>query len=105
MSSTVFDCDIRTTLAELSVAEQALREEPYERLPALAGMLAIAAMRIEQLNQTSLVGVEKPEDNPYQKPRGVWIEFADDGKRVVDILHEPKDADMPDSYVWCEESR
>lgn len=54
----------------------------------------------------SLVGieVERPEDNPYKKPRGVWIEFADDGNRVVDILHEPKDATMPDSYVWCEES-
>ena len=58
-------------------------------------------------DQTSLVGVEieKPEDNPYQKPRGVWIEFADDGKRVVDILHEPKNFVLPDSYVWCEESR
>jgi hypothetical protein len=36
--------------------------------------------------------------------RGVWIEFAEDGKRVVDILHEPKEAEMPDSYVWCEET-
>lgn len=29
--------------------------------------------------------------------RGVWIEFAEDGKRVADILHEPKDAELPDS--------
>ena len=39
-----------------------------------------------------------------KKPRGVWIEFAADGKRVADILHEPKDALVPDSFVWCEES-
>ena len=37
------------------------------------------------------------------KRRGAWIEFASDGKRVADILHEPKDAIMPDSFVWCEE--
>jgi hypothetical protein len=47
--STALDRAVGMTLAELSVAEQALREEPYERLPALAGMLAIASMRIEQL--------------------------------------------------------
>jgi hypothetical protein len=47
--STAIDGEIRMTLADLSVAEQALRDEPYARLPALAGMLAIAAMRIEQL--------------------------------------------------------
>lgn len=47
--STAIDVGIRMTLADLSVAEQALRDEPYSRLPALAGMLAIAAMRIEEL--------------------------------------------------------
>ncbi len=47
--STTIDCDINSTLAELHVAEQAIREEPYDRLPALAGMLAIASMRIEKL--------------------------------------------------------
>ena len=40
-----------------------------------------------------------------QIPRGVWIEFADDGKKVVDIIHEPKDAIMPDRYVWCQECK
>jgi len=49
--STTIDCDIKSTLAELHVAEQAIREEPYDRLPALAGMLAIASMRIEQLKE------------------------------------------------------
>ena len=48
----------------------------------------------------------KERDRLREKvPRGVWIEFAGDGKRVVDILHEPKDAIMPDYYVWCEESK
>jgi len=35
--------------------------------------------------------------------RGIWVEFARDGRKVVDIIHEPKDAEMPDKYVWCEE--
>ena len=38
------------SVASLRVAEQALREEPYGRLPALAGTLAIAAMHLERLS-------------------------------------------------------
>jgi len=41
---------------------------------------------------------------PISPKRGVWIEFAEDGQRVTDILHDPKDAVVPDSFVWCEES-
>lgn len=41
---------------------------------------------------------------PKRRPRGVWIEFADDGKTVTDVMHEPKDAIVPDSFVWCEEA-
>ena len=37
------------TLAHLRVAEGAVREEPYSRLPTLAGTLKIAAMQFEQL--------------------------------------------------------
>lgn len=35
--------------ASLSVAAQALRDEPYERLPALAGTLDLAAKQVEEL--------------------------------------------------------
>ena len=46
--------DYNVTMADLHVAEAALREEPYPRLPALAGTLAIAAMRFEQLRNESM---------------------------------------------------
>ena len=42
---------IEITLAELSVAEHALREEPYERLPCLAGTIAVAQSQMERLQQ------------------------------------------------------
>ena len=42
---------IEITLAELHVAEHALREEPYERLPCLAGTIAVAQAQIENLRQ------------------------------------------------------
>lgn len=48
---------------------------------------------------------EKTESNPRQEPRGVWIEFTTDGKKVIDIIHEPKNSEVPDNYIWCEESR
>jgi hypothetical protein len=44
---------IEITLAELSVAEHALREEPYERLPCLAGTIAVAQSQIENFRQES----------------------------------------------------
>lgn len=43
----IADIEINMTLAELHVAIESLREEPYERLPYLAGALAFAAQRIE----------------------------------------------------------
>lgn len=43
--------DLPMTLASLSVAEQALRDEPYERLPFLAGTMAVAQNQIGQLRQ------------------------------------------------------
>ena len=47
-------------------------------------------------------GTQKGQE---EKPkRGAWLEFADDGKLVTDVMHEPKDAVMPDSFVWCEEA-
>lgn len=56
---------------------------------------------------SSAISVEEPQpdetDAGENVKRGVWIEFADDGVCVVDILHEPKNEIMPDSYVWCEE--
>ena len=57
MSETVNECsaacgcstagEISSSLADLRTAEEAIRDEPYDRLPALAGMLAIAAHRLE----------------------------------------------------------
>ena len=49
--STVSLIDFQMTVANLSVAEHALREEPYERLPYLAGSLSMAAHQMEQLRQ------------------------------------------------------
>lgn len=46
--------DFNMTLADLSVAEHALREEPYQRLPCLAGTMAVTAMRIKQLRQEAM---------------------------------------------------
>jgi hypothetical protein len=37
------------------------------------------------------------------QPRGVWIEFLGRGPSVLDVIHEPKDANLPGTYVWCEE--
>lgn len=45
------DVELRSTLADLRTAEAALRDEPYERQPALAGSLAIAAYRIELIHE------------------------------------------------------
>lgn len=45
------DVALRMTLADLKTAESAVRDEPYPRLPALAGSLAIAAHRIELLHE------------------------------------------------------
>lgn len=57
MSETVNECsaargcstagEINSSLADLRTTEAAIRDEPYKRLPALAGMLAIAAHRLE----------------------------------------------------------
>ena len=43
--------ELNMTLAGLRTAESALREEPYERQPALAGTLAMAAYRMEVLHE------------------------------------------------------
>lgn len=45
------DVELRSTLADLRTAEAAVRDEPYERLPALAGSLAIAAHRMELIHE------------------------------------------------------
>lgn len=45
------DVELRMTLAFLKTAEGAVREEPYPRLPALAGSLAVAAHRMELLHE------------------------------------------------------
>ena len=45
--------ELNMTLAGLRTAESALREEPYERQPMLAGTLAIAAHRMEVLHERS----------------------------------------------------
>ena len=45
---------IRHTIASLSVAVHALREEPYERLPYLAGTLAVAVNQMEQLQREAI---------------------------------------------------
>ena len=44
-------CELSMTLAGLRTAEAAVRDEPYERLPALAGTLAMAAHRMEVLSE------------------------------------------------------
>lgn len=52
--STVSLIDFQMTVANLSVAEHALREEPYERLPYLAGMLQVAHSQMESLRQEAM---------------------------------------------------
>lgn len=44
-----YTLEIQMAIAALRTAEAAIREEPYERLPALAGSLAIAASRLEAM--------------------------------------------------------
>ena len=46
--------DFQMTVANLSVAEHALREEPYERLPYLAGSLQVALSQMESLRQEAI---------------------------------------------------
>lgn len=53
-ASVVSIIDFQMTVANLSVAEHALREEPYARLPYLAGSLAVAQHQMEQLRQESM---------------------------------------------------
>jgi len=52
--STVSIIDFQVTIASLSVAEHALREEPYPRLPYLAGMLSVTAEQMERLRQEAM---------------------------------------------------
>lgn len=52
--STVSLIDFQMTVANLSVAEHALREEPYERLPYLAGSLQVAQSQMESLRQEAM---------------------------------------------------
>ena len=52
--STVSLIEYNQTMASLHVAEHAVREEPYPRLPVLAGTLAITAMRFKQLRQEAM---------------------------------------------------
>lgn len=52
--STVSLIDFRLTMANLSVAEDALREKPYDRLPYLAGVLQIAQLQMESLRQEAI---------------------------------------------------
>ena len=49
------EIDYNLTLASLHAAEHAIREEPYARLPALAGTLAIAIMRFEGLRAEAML--------------------------------------------------
>ena len=42
--------EVNMSIAGLRTAGGALRDEPYERLPALAGELLIAAMRLEEMH-------------------------------------------------------
>lgn len=52
--STVSLIDFQMTVASLSVAEHALREEPYERLPCLAGTMQVAQSQMESLRQEAI---------------------------------------------------
>ena len=52
--STVSLIDFQMTVANLSVAEHALREEPYERLPYLAGTIQVAQSQMESLRQEAM---------------------------------------------------
>ena len=51
---TVSIIEFQMTVASLSVAEHALREEPYERLPYLAGTMEVAQFQMEQLRQEAM---------------------------------------------------
>ena len=46
--------DFHVTIANLAVAEDALREEPYERLPYLAGVMQTAQKQMDILRQESM---------------------------------------------------
>ena len=52
--STVSLIDFQMTVANLSVAEYALREEPYERLPYLAGTMQVTQSQMETLRQEAM---------------------------------------------------
>ena len=52
--STVTIIDFQMTVAAVSVAEHALREEPYERLPYLAGTMAVTQSQMECLRQEAM---------------------------------------------------
>ena len=50
----VTQCEITTTLANLSTAAHALREEPYKRIPYLAGIMTVAGYQVECLRQKTI---------------------------------------------------
>lgn len=52
--SAVSQIEFQMTVAQLSVAEEALREEPYRRLPCLAGQLAVAGNVLERMRQQAI---------------------------------------------------
>ena len=84
--------------------ERAMDGDYVGELPYLCGILCeqISGLAKELADaEATIVRVRKALDPP--RKRGAWIEFASDGKRVAAILHDPKDALMPDSFVWCEE--
>lgn len=75
-------------------------------VPALVSAAVKASVRVgcfrNDLAAMRFVATAMEEE--AKKRRGVWIEFASDGRRVADILHASRDSEMPDSYVWCEAS-
>jgi len=83
-------CELTMTLAAMRTAEAALREEPYERLPALAGTLAMAAHRVELMRERG----ERLESALKRIER--WFgEFPDTGKFWDD------DKTRPVTYGAC----
>ena len=58
------------TLANLSVAAHALREEPYKRLPYLAGMISVAGSQLDSLRHehTALFEAAKAVCNSLDEP-------------------------------------
>jgi len=87
----VTQCEITTTLANLSTAAHALREEPYKRIPYLAGIMTVAGYQVECLRQKT---IELRTINAELLEQLEWIKAVNEALDESNIKHVTRNAEL-----------